>query len=302
MPKGVMWRQDDLFNVLGAGGNALLGMPPATVGRASWRRASGARAPAADIADRLPADARHRPVLGPDLRQPAAARSPTLPSRRFNAVELWDEVAAAAGAPRSSSSARRSPTPMLAALDANPGRWDLSTRAADQLVGRRCGARRTSRACCATCPQAMLFDSFGSSEAVGLGVSASAPGAEARPPRSCSARTARCSPRTAGGSQPGSGERGMVAVSGFIPLGYYKDEEKTAQDVPDHRGPALERARRLRRGQRRRHAAPARPRLGVHQHRRREGLPRRGRGGAEDATRPCATPSSSACPTSASAR
>src|SRR5215217_2928933 len=30
MPKGVMWRQDDLFNVLGAGGNALLGLPAAT--------------------------------------------------------------------------------------------------------------------------------------------------------------------------------------------------------------------------------------------------------------------------------
>jgi fatty-acyl-CoA synthase len=28
---------------------------------------------------------------------------------------------------------------------------------------------------------------------------------------------------------PGSGERGMVAVSGFIPLGYYKDPEKTAR-------------------------------------------------------------------------
>ena len=29
MPKGVMWRQDDLFNVLGGGGNAVLGIPPA---------------------------------------------------------------------------------------------------------------------------------------------------------------------------------------------------------------------------------------------------------------------------------
>jgi fatty-acyl-CoA synthase len=28
--------------------------------------------------------------------------------------------------------------------------------------------------------------------------------------------------------QPGSGEQGMVAVGGFIPLGYYKDEVKTA--------------------------------------------------------------------------
>ena len=29
--------------------------------------------------------------------------------------------------------------------------------------------------------------------------------------------------------QPGSGERGLVAVGGYIPLGYYKDEAKTAQ-------------------------------------------------------------------------
>ena len=29
--------------------------------------------------------------------------------------------------------------------------------------------------------------------------------------------------------EPGSGEQGMVAVGGFIPLGYYKDEVKTAQ-------------------------------------------------------------------------
>ena len=29
MPKGVMWQQDDLWNVLGGGGNALLGLAPA---------------------------------------------------------------------------------------------------------------------------------------------------------------------------------------------------------------------------------------------------------------------------------
>ncbi len=73
-------------------------------------------------------------------------------------------------------------------------------------------------------------------------------------------------------------------------------------DVPGDRGPAVEHPRRLRRGQRRRLAAPARSRLGVHQHRRREGLPGGGRGGAEDPSRPCRTSSPSACPTSASAR
>jgi hypothetical protein len=39
-----------------------------------------------------------------------------------------------------------------------------------------------------------------------------------------------------------------VAVGGFIPLGYYKDEEKSAATFRTFEGPALERARRLRRG------------------------------------------------------
>jgi 3-oxocholest-4-en-26-oate---CoA ligase len=41
MPKGVMWRQDDLFNVIGAGGNAVLGIPP--VARRSSPRMSRRR-------------------------------------------------------------------------------------------------------------------------------------------------------------------------------------------------------------------------------------------------------------------
>jgi acyl-CoA synthetase (AMP-forming)/AMP-acid ligase II len=78
-------------------------------------------------------------------------------------------------------------------------------------------------------PQAALFDSFGSSEAVGMGASVStADGAS---------QTARfqlgpnCVVFTEDGRrvQPGSGERGLVAVGGFIPLGYYKDEVKSAQ-------------------------------------------------------------------------
>jgi fatty-acyl-CoA synthase len=32
--------------------------------------------------------------------------------------------------------------------------------------------------------------------------------------------------------EPGSGERGMAAVSGHLPLGYYKDEEKTRRTFP----------------------------------------------------------------------
>ena len=77
-------------------------------------------------------------------------------------------------------------------------------------------------------PQAALFDSFGSSEAVGMGASVSTVGG--------ASQTARfqlgpnCVVFTEDGQrvQPGSGERGLVAVGGTIPLGYYKDEVKSA--------------------------------------------------------------------------
>jgi len=66
-------------------------------------------------------------------------------------------------------------------------------------------------------------------EAVGLGASSSASGAGAQ------AAAFMLGPNTAvfteGGRrvEPGSGERGLVAVSGFLPQGYYKDEEKSAK-------------------------------------------------------------------------
>jgi len=75
---------------------------------------------------------------------------------------------------------------------------------------------------------AVIMDSFGSSEAVGMGISASAPGAEAQ--TAAFMLGPNCGVFTEDGRrvEPGSGERGLVAVSGFLPAGYYKDEAKTA--------------------------------------------------------------------------
>ena len=72
--------------------------------------------------------------------------------------------------------------------------------------------------------------------------------------------------------------------------------------VQDHRRRPLFDPRRLRHRGGRRNARAARPRFGVHQHRRREGVPRRSRGSAEDRPRTCATRSRSACPTRSSVR
>ena len=226
MPKGVMWAQDDLFNVIGAGGNALLGI-----------------APAVDIDDliariRSPEHLRPTTLIACPLMHGtgqfsnlisfnAGGTAAYLPSRRFNAMELWDETDRLEASNIVIVGLAFS-TPMLEALEANPGRWDLSTVKAMSSSGSM-WSQENKQGLLSFAKNAMIFDSFGSSEAVGLGVSASAPGAEAK--TAAFVAGPNCVIFTEDGRrvQPGSGERGLVAVSGLLPRGYYKDEEKTAK-------------------------------------------------------------------------
>ena len=226
MPKGVMWRQDDLFNVIGAGGNLLLGIPPATS--------------IAELVDRIQSPEHIRPIslIACPLMHGTGQFSNLicfnqggtaayLPSRRFNAMELWDEVDRL-GATAVVIVGLAFSTPMLEALEANPGRWDLSTVKAMSSSGSM-WSQENKRGLLSFAKNAMIFDSFGSSEAVGLGVSASAPGAEAK--TAAFALGPNCAVFADDGRRvaPGSGERGLVAVTGLLPVGYYKDEEKTAK-------------------------------------------------------------------------
>lgn len=77
-------------------------------------------------------------------------------------------------------------------------------------------------------PQAVLYDALGSSEAMGLGSSIMAAAGET------TTATFKIGPSTKVFAEdgrevvPGSGEAGYLARSGPMPLGYYKDEEKTA--------------------------------------------------------------------------
>jgi acyl-CoA synthetase (AMP-forming)/AMP-acid ligase II len=224
MPKGVMWAQDDLFNVIGAGGNALLGIPPAV--------------DIPDLIARITSPEHLRPTTliacplmhgtGQFSNLIAFNQGGTaayLPSRRFNAMELWDEVDRL-GASNVVIVGLAFSTPMLEALQANPGRWDLSTVKAMSSSGSM-WSQENKQGLLSFAKNAMIFDSFGSSEAVGLGVSASAPGAEAK--TAAFVAGPNCVVFTEDGRrvQPGSGERGLVAVTGLLPRGYYKDQEKT---------------------------------------------------------------------------
>jgi acyl-CoA synthetase (AMP-forming)/AMP-acid ligase II len=118
--------------------------------------------------------------------------------------------------------------PILKALDAEPDRWDLSSLVAmvssgvmwSEPVKKRLLSHHGSM---------MLIDAYGSSEAVGMGQSVSAAGAEGATARFTLGDRARVIGEDGTDVAPGSGQRGRVAVKGYVPRGYYKDEEKTAE-------------------------------------------------------------------------
>jgi len=225
MPKGVMWRQDDLFNVLGSGGNPILGIGPAAsvdelVGR------MGEDWPAFVLLSACPlmhGTGQFSSLIAMNLGGSVV----TLPSRHFSVDELLGIVQH-----RRVNSiiivGQAFADPILDHLDANPGAYDLSSVIMMSSSGVM-WSQDNKEGLLRHMPQAALFDSFGSSEAVGMGASVSTAGGASQTARFMLGPS--CAVFTEDGRRvaPGSGERGLVAVSGFIPLGYYKDEAKTAQ-------------------------------------------------------------------------
>ncbi len=75
---------------------------------------------------------------------------------------------------------------------------------------------------------AVLADTLGSSEGVGFASSVARAGQPARTARFSLGEHAQVFTEDGRAVEPGSGERGLLAVGGPIPIGYYKDEAKTA--------------------------------------------------------------------------
>ena len=90
-------------------------------------------------------------------------------------------------------------------------------------------SREVKKALLAHMPQAIMVDSFGSSEAVGMGVSVSAGGSVAPTAEFKLGPGVKVLGPDDEEVEPGSGTPGLVAVPGHQPAGYYKDPEKTAR-------------------------------------------------------------------------
>lgn len=225
MPKGVMWRQDDLITVLGRGGNAILQVPAAeSVDEVIDRIAPGQRGQVALIACPL---MHGTGQFSAYINMAMGGCIVTMPNRNFDPAKLWDEVDRH-GVNSVVIVGQAFAGPMLETLDANPGKWSLSSIIQMGSSGVM-WSQENKDGLLNHIPQMFITDSFGSSEAVGMGMSVSAKGAAVKTAQF--ALGANCVVFTEDGRrvEPGSGERGLVAVGGAIPLGYYKDEAKTAQ-------------------------------------------------------------------------
>jgi len=230
MPKGVMWRQEDLFMVLGGGGNLLEGLTPYTDladvrARALAKEDGELAAPPRMLAV---APLMHATAQFTALALLTAGGSVgCLPSQRFNPVELWSEVERLKISSLSIVGMAFA-APMLETLDANPGRWDLGSL-------KRIGSSGTvwnfenKQGLLKHLPGCTLFDSLGSSEAVGIGGSSSTAGAEAQTAAFMVGPNAAVFDEAGNRIAAGSGERGLVATAGHVPIGYYKDPEKSAK-------------------------------------------------------------------------
>jgi acyl-CoA synthetase (AMP-forming)/AMP-acid ligase II len=118
--------------------------------------------------------------------------------------------------------------PILNALDAAPGKYDVSSIAMIVSSGVMWSVE-VKRGLLEHMPGAILNDGFSSSEALGMGASMMAKGVETPTAKFTIGERCRVFDENDQPVAPGSGVPGMIAIGPPNPLGYYGDEEKSAR-------------------------------------------------------------------------
>lgn len=225
MPKGVMWRQADLVSVLGGGGNPLVGLAPAAdIGELRQRVAEGqgemVQLPACPL---MHGTGQFSAFIAMILGGTVV----TISDPRFDAARLWRTVEAR-GVQAIAIVGDAFARPMLAELDAHPGEYDLSKLILINSSGVM-WSQEVKDGLLRHMPHVILFDSLGSSEAVGMGASLAGGGMSADTAKFGLGEGVRVVGPDDKNIEPGSGEVGMIALPGFLPVGYYKDPDKSAR-------------------------------------------------------------------------
>jgi acyl-CoA synthetase (AMP-forming)/AMP-acid ligase II len=219
MPKGVMWRQHDLYRLLSESTMHDPDEPDLDAVRKRLSRPGPVTLPACPLMHGTGAFASFAILsLGGSVV--------TLTNRRFDVTEMLDTIERE----RVNSIAivgEAFARPLLDALDANPGRWDISSLVIVLSSGVM-WREATKQGLLRHHPGMMLVDVFSSSEALGMGQSISGGTRAAATAKFELGERARVLTEDGRDVQPGSGEIGMIALHGPGPIGYYKDEAKTA--------------------------------------------------------------------------
>lgn len=231
MPKGVMWRQEDLILATDAANR--LQLPPKPDLDADGRSPAVAARIAARPGPRsIPAcPLMHGTGLFNSLTTLSLGGSvATLTGVRLSIPELLDTIEH-----RNVKSifivGDAFAKPILDALNAEPDRWDLSCLRVMLSSGVMWG-NESKQGLLAHYPKLILVDTYGSSEAMGVGSSVSSASDTAKTASFTLSDKAVVIDDNGNFVEPGSGVRGRIGVRGHNPIGYYKDDAKTAQTFP----------------------------------------------------------------------
>ena len=118
--------------------------------------------------------------------------------------------------------------PLLEVLEETPGKYDLSC-VLIMLSSGVMWSMEVKRGLLKHLPQVALMDSFGASESVGFGMSIMTAEGEIQTAKFEIGPHCKVFAEDGREISPGSDEPGFIARGGAVPLGYYKDEAKTAK-------------------------------------------------------------------------
>jgi acyl-CoA synthetase (AMP-forming)/AMP-acid ligase II len=223
MPKGVMWSHHDLREITLAPARMMGPVPETLEELAEATRKTG---PGGRI---LPAP----PLMhGTGLLTAMGAMMSggcvvTLGAPTFDPVELLEAIDR--HKPQSLVLVGDSfAKPLLNTLNANPGRYDVSSIAVIVSSGVM-WSLEVKQGLLEHMPGAMLNDAFSSSEALGMGASVMTKGSEVQTAKFMLGGRCKVFDENDQPVAPGSGVPGIVAIGPPNPVGYYKDEEKSAR-------------------------------------------------------------------------
>lgn len=229
MPKGVLWRHEDIFFAAMGGGDPLslgnvIGAPEELAGRVMHPGLAALAAP---------------PFMHASGQWLAftmlfgGGKVVTLPEGRFDPASLWDlveservNVLVVVGDAMA--------VPVLDWLEGHPGAIDASSLLAVGSGGATLSAS-TKRRLAAALPNVMVVDAFGSSETGQLGGSAPPDDPYGAPRLHVDERTTVLDDDRRP-VVPGSGRVGHLARGGHIPIGYLGDPEKSAATFAEVEG------------------------------------------------------------------